>query len=201
MLKLSVNAKRCLLTAVLVTHHANAQGARFALALHVHTYCFLCSAQICAARTLRTLTCCTTHKHFAFCAGWKCHCHATHRGGVCAAPIAFQNSSDLATLQKFARGVPNLNAALRSRNLTAWEDGGKLCTWEGVTCAVNTTRVSSLTLPSVELEGALALIGRDWPSAPGGPTPHPRAFALGPKERALVASDVVGHALSYEPRG
>ena len=28
----------------------------------------------------------------------------------------------------------------------------------GVTCAVNTTRVSSLTLPSVELEGALALI-------------------------------------------
>ena len=130
-----------------------------------------------AARTLRTLTCCTTHLH---CADWMCHCHATHHCGVCAAPFA-QNSSDLATLQKFAKGVPNLNAALRSRNLTAWEDGGKFCTWEGVTCAVNTTRVSSLTLPSVELEGALALIGRDWPSAPAGPTPHQRAFALGPK--------------------
>ena len=61
----------------------------------------------------------------------------------------------------------------------AWEDGGKFCTWEGITCAVNTTRVSSLILPSVELEGALALVVRT------GPVPQRAQHHT--KERSLLA--------------
>jgi len=171
------------------------------LALHVRHVFVSCAVHSSCGMHVAYTTFCTTHKHVASCAGWKCHCHATHPGSVCAAPTAFQNSSDLAILQKFAKGVPNLNAALLSRNLTAWEDGGRYCTWGGVTCAVNTTRVSGLDFWDLQLEGALALIGLDWPSAPAGPTPHPKAFALGPKKRAVIAGDVVWHALSYEPRG
>ena len=121
-----------LLTALFLPHCA--------LASHnAHVFCFKRSTPIC----------CRT--------GLYCCCHGTHTGGVCAGPFFFPNSSDLATLQEVAKGIPNLNAALRSHNLTAWEDGSSLCSWGGVTCAVNTSRVWNLTLSRLQLEGALAL--------------------------------------------
>ena len=123
---------------------------------HTHNV-FSCTVISVLPHACCTITCCIFQVDFASCAGWNCHCRATLPGGVRAVPSTLSNSSDLATLQKFAKGIPNLNAALRNHNLMAWEDEGSFCNWGGVTCLANISQVWNLTLSNLQLEGALAL--------------------------------------------
>lgn len=170
-----------LLVVTSVTQPASSQGANWLLVRVAHTNkhntflaLALCICHICTVQTFSQTSAvhmysalharCTSiallHKSHVvlFCTRQNCHCRATHPGCVCAGPVSTSNSSELATLQEFAKGVLNLNAALRTYNLTEWEDVGSFCRWGGVACLVNTSQVVNLTLSSLQLEGTFALI-------------------------------------------